>query len=166
MALPEEKTSEEFAACGPFTWRVYGYRLRRMLPVLPETGSRREDVLILQRQSDSRVYRPIADFPDLFTKFSEIADAKGVLRFAEEFGHLGETSYFIPNALQSHECELGESVPRWLHQADSMARALDLWDKIQRNEGLAKVIEWVPDGVLYRPRPFFVEKVATKTDLP
>jgi|ERR1035437_291613 hypothetical protein len=155
--------SDEFAPSGPFAWRVFRYRLDRMLPyhLSQGPGSELKNVLVLDADGDSHVYAPLMEHQDLFILFAEVQTDDDVLRFAGKFGHLKAASYshFIRSSVRSGQSKMAETIEEWLSEATAMSEVIDLWSRIKENR-LEGIIEWKKRHVLYHPNPDSTVQIA------
>lgn len=136
-----------------------------VLPDAPDTDA--------PRDVRSRAYSPFA-VPGLHRRFARLAPTEtAILDFANEHGWLGLDEWLeVPNG---SPIRTGESLWLWRHHIAKMARLLEVWDQVRREDagGLAKHVVWhdSPRSVMWREAPglsyhfLAVEPTATRPGL-
>jgi hypothetical protein len=106
----------------------------------------------------TRWYEPLREEPALFRKFADmLPDPEHILRFANEYGNLGE----FERELGPGETSLGMRIVKaepligWVGMIRSMCQAVSLWDLAMDGDtkALGERICWEENLLVYRP-PF------------
>lgn len=92
-----------------------------------------------------RSYFPLREVPDLFCRFRDLAlDAEGILRFANQFGSIGETSQVI--GLGGSPLIPTVGLSRWHEEIQASVIAHHLWEciKVDDRRSLRQHFKWHP----------------------
>lgn len=118
-------------------WQPVARKGYRWIEAQLRFGKGKEFILAAKDHFDNGThYNPLSKkFPNLYRKFASLPeDQESILRFADEYGMLGNGDLLTQDSVDKFDSGYGESERSWFVEIRKMKAQVTLWDRLTERE--------------------------------